>query len=269
MIFVICMNKDIKIIFSDIDWTLLNHGHEKHEFDYESIEALKRVQASGVLLYLCTARPYHSVKGCGILKLLKPDGIVCTNGAVAFAGKKIIHNNCFPKEDVEKIIKVAHKHHLTIELSNERDRWLTKPKNKYVDYYFAVFHEIVPEVRPYKGENISAVLLLAPKKYDEILKEEFPKGITGFRFMDYGVDVHYKPVYKSEGVNAVLEYLNISKDNAMALGDDSGDKEMFQAVKYSICMENGKDDAKAVAYDICPSIDEHGVAIAMKKYFNL
>ena len=266
---IIPMNSDIKIIFSDIDWTLLNHGHEKHEFDYESIEALKRVQSSGVKVFLCTARPYHSVKGTGLLDLIKPDGIVCTNGAVAFVGDTVIHNNCFPKETVKEIIKVANRHHLCIELKNEKDRWLTKPGNKYVDSYFAVFHEVYPEIRKYNNENISAILLLAPEKYDEVLKKEFPEGITGFRFSDCGVDVHYKPVYKSEGVNAVLNYLNINKDNAMALGDDYGDIEMFQAVKYSICMENGREEAKAVAYDITPHIDEHGVALAMKKYFNV
>ena len=266
---IIPMNKDIKIIFTDIDWTILNHGHDDHVFDYESIEALKRAQATGVKLFLCTARPYHSIKGSGLLDLITPDGIVCTNGAVVFVGDKVIHNNCFKKEDVKQIIKAAHRHHLTIELSNEKDRWLTKPKNKYVDYYFAVFNEIVPEIRKYNDENISAVLLLAPKKYDEILKKEFPEGISGFRFMDYGVDVHYKPIYKSEGVNAVLDYLNINKDEAMALGDDYGDIEMFKCVKYSICMENGKEEAKAVAYDIAPHIDEHGVAKVMKKYFNV
>ncbi len=263
------MSKDIKIIFSDIDWTLLNHGHEKHAFDMESIDALKQVQKQGVLVYLCTARPYHSVVGCGILDIFTPDGIICTNGAVVFVKDQLIHNHCFSNEDVRQIIKVAHKHHLTIELSNEKDRWLTKPKNKYVDNYFALFHEICPEIRPYRDENISAVLLLAPEKFDAILAQELPKGITGLRFTEYGVDMHYDPIYKSEGVNAVLDYLHISPDHAMAIGDDYGDIQMFHVVKYSICMANGREEAKTAASDICPHIDEHGVAIAMKKYFNI
>ena len=263
------MEQDIKIIFIDIDWTLLNHGHNKQEFDIPSIEALKKVQDKGVLVYLCTARPYHSVKGCGILKLFKPDGIVCTNGAVVFSNNKIIHNNHFPNETVKQIIKVAHKHHLTIELSSERNRWLTKKKNKYVDYYFSVFHEICPKVKKYEEENISAVLLMCPEKYDYIIEKEFPKGITGFRFTNYGVDIHYTPIYKSEGVLATLEYLNISPRSAMAIGDDYGDIKMFEVVGYPICMENGREEAKEAAIYICPHIDDHGVKTTLEKYFQI
>ena len=266
-IIVVNMNEDIKIIFSDIDWTLLNHGHGKHEFDMPSIEALKEVQQKGVKVFLCTARPYHSVKGCGILDLFAPDGIVCTNGAVAFVGEKIIHNASFPKEHVNQIIKVAHKHHLTLELSNEKDRWLTKKKNKYVDAYFSVFTEIVPEIRKYKGENISAILCMGPAKFDKQLQEELPAGVNLYRYFDYGLDINYRKIEKSEGMNEVLKYLNISKDNAMALGDDLGDIPMFNLVKYSVCMENGKEAAKIAAKEICPNIDNHGVAIVLEKYF--
>ena len=261
------MKSDIKIIFTDIDWTLLNHGYQKHEFDMESIEELKRVQSKGVLVYLCTARPYHSVVGCGILDIFNPDGIICTNGGVVFVKDKIIHNNCFANEDVKQIVKVAHRHHLTIELANEKDRWLTKKSNEYVDNYFAVFHEIYPEIRKYNQENVSAVLLFAPKKFDGVVSKELPKGIKLFRFSDYGVEVQHNPIYKSEGVLEVLKYLSISPKHAMAIGDDYGDIEMFKIVGYPVCMENGREEAKQSASYICPHIDNHGVKIALEKYF--
>ena len=35
-------NSEIKIIFTDIDWTILNHGHGKHIYDMKSIKALKK-----------------------------------------------------------------------------------------------------------------------------------------------------------------------------------------------------------------------------------
>lgn len=254
------MKNEIKIIFSDIDCTLLNHGHNDHVFDAPSIEVLKKAQQKGIKIFLCTARPYHSVKGCGVLDLIQPDGIVCTNGAVAFVGDKLVHNHIFPNEIIRQIVKVAHKHHITVELSNERDRWLTKKGNKYVDYYFAVFHEVYPEIRPYRGENISAALLMCPAKFDKVLYEEMPKGISGVRFTEYGVDLHLDPIYKSEGVIAALDYLSISRDNALAIGDDYGDIPMFEAVKYSIAMDNGRDEAKAKATYIAPHIDDSGVA---------
>ena len=261
------MKTDIKIIFIDIDWTILNHGHDKHEFDMPSIEALKQVQKKDILIYLCTARPYDSIIQTGLLDMIKPDGIICTNGAVVFINNQLIHHNVFNPEDVKKIIQVAHKHHLTIELSSDKERWLTKKGNKYVDNYFAVFNEIYPPIRKYNNENISAVLLFAPKKFDDILNKELPKGISCFRFSDYGIDVHHTPIYKSEGIIEVLKYLKIDPCYSMGIGDDYGDIEMFKVVGYPVCMENGREEAKKYAKYICPHIDDHGVKIALQKYF--
>ena len=265
--------KDIEIIFTDIDWTLLNHGHDKHEFDMPSIEALKKVQQKGIKIFLCTARPYHSVKGTGLLDFFHPDGIVCTNGAVCFYGDKVIHNHVFPSHLVEKVVKTCHRHHITVELSNEKERWLSKKGNKYVDAYFGIFNEVYPEIYPdvrtYKGENISAILLMCPEKFDEALKKELPSECNLFRFAHTGIDLHLAPIYKSEGVNAVLSYLNIDKKHALAIGDDYGDIKMFEAVGHPICMGNGREEVKPYAEYICPHIDEHGVAIALNKYFKV
>ena len=82
------MHKRIKIIFVDIDWTILNH--KIHDWDYESLDALKEAQRNGKRVFLCTARPYDSVVHTGILDLLTPDGIICTNGGVAFVKDKVL-----------------------------------------------------------------------------------------------------------------------------------------------------------------------------------
>ena len=259
------MQNEIKIIFSDIDWTLLNHGHDKHEFDLPSVEALKKVQQKGVKIFFCTARPYHSVVGTGLLDLITPDGVICTNGAVAFINEQIIHNHIFPNHLVKEVIKVCHKHHITVELSSEKDRYLTKKWNKYVDAYFAIFNEVYPEIRKYNNENISAITI----KFDEVLKKELPKECSLFRFAPTGIALHLEPIYKSEGVNAVLDYLKMNPEQAMAIGDDYGDIKMFEVVGLPICMGNGREEVKPYAKYICPHIDEHGVKIALEKYFNI
>ena len=38
----------IKIIFVDIDWTLLNHKYKPGKYDMSSIRALKRIQKKGI-----------------------------------------------------------------------------------------------------------------------------------------------------------------------------------------------------------------------------
>ena len=80
------------------------------------------------------------------------------------------------------------------------------------------------------------------------------------------MDIHNDPIYKSEGVKAVLEHLGISKDHAIAFGDDFGDIDMFKECKYSVALGNGKPEVKAIATYVTKDINESGVAYALKHF---
>ena len=54
-----------RIAFIDIDWTILDH--DIHDWDYESLDVLRELQRAGLLIYLCTARPYDSIVHTGLL----------------------------------------------------------------------------------------------------------------------------------------------------------------------------------------------------------
>ena len=256
---------DIKIIFTDIDCTILNHIGG-HFFDMKSIKALKKAQKKGVLLYLCTARPYDSIYQTGLFDILSPDGIVCTNGAVVLSKElDVIYHHTFPRDIAKGIIDVAIKHNICAEVCTAKERYITKEIDDYVRGYLAIYYEMLPEVKEPSYDDISGILLFAPKEYDEIFAKEFPPNLETLRFTDYGVDIKCERIEKSEGVVKTLEYLNISKDNAMAIGDDYGDIPMFEAVKYSICMDNGKDEAKQSALHVTKHINKHGVKHILKK----
>ena len=262
------MQNNIKIIFVDIDWTILDH--KVHEFDMPSIEALKKAQKNGIQVYLCTARPYLSVKQTGLLNLLKPNGIVCTNGAVAFINDKLLYSLNIPNDVVRETIKVCNRHNAVLEYCDEKMRYFNRKTNKYVDNYFSVYAEVVPEVKKYNNENVSAMLLMAPRKYDEKMKKELPKGLDYFRFDDFGVDIkwHEHDPNKGYGVINVLKELKINKENAMAIGDDYGDLDMFKEVGLSVSLENGKPEVKAKADYVTKAVDQSGVAYALK-HFNI
>ena len=96
-------NSEIKIIFTDIDWTILNHGHGKHVYDMKSINALKTAQKNGVKVFISTARPYESLKLTGFFDIFKPDGMVLSNGGVIFIGDEIIYHDFMEPELVKRI----------------------------------------------------------------------------------------------------------------------------------------------------------------------
>ena len=254
-----------KIIFIDIDWTILDHN--KHDWDYETIDVLKTLQNQGVLVYLCTARPYDSVVHTGLFEFFNPDGVICTNGGVVFAGDKLISANIIPEDIVRSIEKISNKHHLVLELSTNKERYFTSKVNKYVSEYFNAFSETIPDIRKYHNKEVSAILLFAPEKYDQILIQEFPKEINYLRFDNHGVDVTYFKNNKGLGIKKALHYLKIDKSEAIGAGDDLSDIPMFKEVGLSIALGNGKEEAKAAADIVCDHIGNNGLGKALQNIF--
>ena len=252
------MKHDIRIIFVDIDWTILNH--KIHDWDYESLDALKAVQQKGVLVYLCTARPYDSIVHTGILDILTPDGIISTNGGVAFVNDEVLFSNEIPENIVKTVENIANRHDLVVEMSTDRGRYFTAPQNIWVDEYFKSYAETIPPVIKDQSGNVSAMLLFAPEFMDEELIAELPSEIRYFRFDLYGVDLCYYQNDKGRAITKVIEHLNIPKEQSMGIGDDIGDIPMFEAVGVSIAMGNGKQEAQEKATYVADTIHDHGIA---------
>lgn len=258
------MNKqnNYKIIFVDIDWTILNH--KIHDWDYESLDALKKAQENGVLIYLCTARPYHSVTSTGIFDVFKPDGVISTNGEVGFVNDEVVYAENIPIEDVKLANEIADKYNLVMEVCTERERFFTNAPNEWVFSYLTRFSETITEVKNHTYEHVSALLLFAPEFLDEELEPILSKHFHYFRFDQCGVDLRYYNCSKGEGVVKILNYLGLKKEDAIAIGDDYGDIEMFKEVGLSIAVGNGRDEVKEKATYIAETIHEHGVKLALE-----
>ena len=262
-------NEEIKIIFTDVDWTILNHGHGKHVYDKKSLSALKKAQKRGVKVFISTARPHESLKITGFFNEFQPDGMILSNGAIIFVGDKIIFHDYMPKELVDHITEVAKERNIVIQYVSEFERWISDPINDDAQHYFDVFFEKIPEIRPFKDEHVTGVLLFCQQdKDEEVTKAINSPGLDVFRLFPYAIDIRHHVVRKSDGVQKVLDYYGYSKDNALALGDDIQDIPMFNLCKYSAAMENGNEAAKKEATYITNHIDSHGVKSALK-YFKV
>lgn len=255
---------DVKIIFVDLDWTLLDHA--SFDWDYVSLNALRKVQKRGVLVYLCTARPYDSICDTGFFSCFDPDGVIATNGGVIFQNGKLMSANIIPEEVVAKVEKVCHKHHLVLEFTTPLKRYFTKKKNKYVDGYFESYHESLPEIIPHQYKDVASMLLFASEKFDEVLKKELPKGVKYVRYHPFGVTLDYLNNQKGKGIKKVLKLLNIDKSNAMSFGDGEDDISMFNETGISVALENAKEKVKPYAQYVSLSVSDHGVAHGLKKF---
>lgn len=253
------MNKsDIKIMFVDFDWTIFDHT--THDYDYPSIEALKQAQKEGIQVILSTARSYHSLKAMKFFKIFTPDGMITANGCALFYKDKLIKAEYVPEEVILAVAKEAKKHHCNLELTGPKTRYVISKRRNYLEKIYSIFYDEKPKMKKYDGKPICTMMLMGPEKYDEAIKKVLPDYMHYFRFFDLAADISFTEGNKGIAVNYYLDYLGLSKDNAISFGDSGLDVSMFEATKYSVCMGNGKDEIKEKATIVTDTVTNSGVA---------
>ena len=94
---------NIKIIFTDLDWTLFNH--EKVDYEESGLKALEEARKNGVKVIICTSRSYVSLLRVDAFNKIPHDGYICSNGAIAFAEGNYIYRHFIDNETVKKVLK--------------------------------------------------------------------------------------------------------------------------------------------------------------------
>ena len=252
---------NIKIIFVDVDWTL--YDHKAKCFNKSGLRALNKAHKKGVKIFLCTGRPYRSMKGVGALDAVKYDGYVCANGGIAYAEGEYVVKNLIDPNAVKEIITIAKKHNLVVEVMPPDDAFLVNEETDIVKRFYENWVEVKPRYQEYNNEEVTSMLLFSSPEHDRLFKK-LP--VYFYRFFDEGADIYAKQYHKGQGVKAILDHYGFSKDEAMGIGDDIPDIEMFEQVKYSICMGNGREEAKEKAFYVTEPIDKKGLKKALKKF---
>ena len=106
-----------------------------------------------------------------------------------------------------------------------------------------------PETKKALRERLSSLPDIA-------FADPFPKDLE---VMAGGID-------KGETFLWLLDYLGISSEETIAIGDGGSDIPLLRAAGIGIAMDNALDYVKAAADDVTASCDEDGVALALEKY---
>ncbi|MBO6280515.1 MAG: HAD family phosphatase [Bacilli bacterium] len=259
------MKNKISIIFVDIDWTIFDHSKNPSEFDFVSIEKLNELHESGTKIFIYTARPYHSVEQIHLFDYLKPDGMILSNGGLIIYKDEILYGSWFDTKVFEDFCNLALSLHVNVEGIRPYNAFLIAPEDDAVHSLFIDYPEDVPPVEDFHNQKVIGAALFAPKELDDIIRPTLPDKMFYFRYHDFGVDVAPLPHDKGEAIKFVLKKLLINKDEAMAIGDDFADISMFKQVKYSVAMENGREEVKKSASFITDTVSNHGVKKILDK----
>jgi len=254
--------KPIQAAFFDIDNTL--YDWKNREWTPSGIAAVKAIKKKGIKVFICSARPYQSIKEFGVFDMgIKWDGYVASAGGIAFAKGKYLLKTLMDVDDVRCLIKVARKNHLTMEIVTPKTRYLIAKGNTFLENYYGTYSDSTPPVRRYRGGEVTGALLFAPEQYDELFQKELPN-LVYYRFHETGVDVMPEEHLKGEGIQAILDAYGLTREEAVSFGDDLQDISMNQA-SFLVCMGNGRDEVKKEADLVTDEIWNDGVKNALIK----
>ena len=101
------------------------------------------------------------------------------------------------------------------------------------------------------------------ERYESLFKESSKYAFySGFN--EYGFDVIPLNYNKAKGIEALINYLGIKKEEVIAIGDGHNDAEMIKYAGLGIAMGNAIDKCKKVADYITSDIDDNGIYNAFK-----
>jgi hypothetical protein len=286
-----------KIVAVDLDGTLLNSSGEITEITKETI---KKSIDRGTDVILASGRTVTSVESIAY-EIGSKNYLISGNGAIVYdiAQQEVIYDQFLNKEQVLNIVKICEENSIYCNVYTEQEV-IAKSLNYNVLFYFkenAKKEEgkrtninIVPDVYRYI-ENLEEERFLKVTVCDDnqmifngiirklkminnidilevshMSRKIIKDGTNQVPIEYYYTEITNHNVNKWSAIEFLMDKLQISKDEIIAIGDNVNDKEMIENAGLGIVMGNSNPSMKEIADVVVSDNNSDGVAEAIKKY---
>ena len=268
-----------RLLFMDLDGTLLNDAKQISQGNRDALNgALER--GHGVII--TTGRPLKSAMDqAHKLELDRPGCyLIAYNGAVIYdwAEGKQIFARTLPYEAVFRTVDKANDMGLHVQTY---DTWkvLVEPRcddaavRRYcglIDMEFSVIGDVRKDLReePVKCLVINYEEQTDLLKIQDWIRQNMHDMVDCFFSCDQYLEVVPKGMNKGEAVKMLCSMMNISIEDAVAVGDAANDLSMIEAAGIGVAMANGTPDVKSVADYITERDNNHdGIQEVVERFF--
>lgn len=270
----------IKIIFCDISGTLLNSSGQ---ISNETLKSIKLLQENGLKFVLCSGgsrvRTRILANNIGV-----DEYIISSNGADIFdiRNNKVLFSNCMNKQSVQRIYNLVINRDMFF--TANCDNFMLVNKKRFNEEFEIVIDNFSLET--ISAKNIVQCIISGKntKKSDfdfiekalsnddniEIAMKNINGNKTDINLIDSCYcDIIDKNTNKGNATKKLLEYLGISKEEALAICDSKNDISLFENVKYKIAMGNAIPEIKAKADYITESNNNDGVGKVLRQIIKM
>ncbi len=250
----------IKIIFFDIDGTLLSH--QNNQVPDSTKKALDRLHEKGILIYSCTGRNISEFNDMKMLHDIPFDGHVFLNGSYCIHQDKVIMEKPLPQEMIQEIFHQTDACQMACAFVSH-NQLVCNGHNDLMKKVQAEIHTVLPTL-------MSREEILNMPVYQVVLYgEKIPFTVEGMKYTQWA-DSAYDGILedggKGIGVDAVLRYHGLIKEESMSFGDSENDIDMFHHTGISVAMGNGKECIFSQCDYITDHIDADGIEKALNHY---
>ncbi len=264
----------IKIIFCDMDGTLLNSKSQLPEGFDKMIELLK---SHKIIFAPASGRQYFALKKM-FSKYAEEFLFLGDNGTLVMQGGKEIFSSPLENSAVESVLKVAEN------LDKKILRVWSGKKNAYIlDWQDTP--NLQAETEKYYTRNVAVkswaeiddtpikISICDPNGHaEETVYPQFKQFSDKLQVVlasSQWVDITAQGINKGAAIKKIQQLLNISPSECAAFGDFMNDFEMLQSVEYSFAMANAYPEIKKIAKFETLSNDDFGVRAGIEKLISL
>ena len=280
----------IKLVASDLDGTIIDKNNSIYENNFKAIADLNNRKMNFVI---CTGKTYPVTRD--ICSKIDASYGIFGNGKqiIDLRTGKEIYSNFLSKSDILACIDIAKKHDLHVHIYTNTT--VISEELLYLDlrnYKLQSFSEnaskmqfeIVEDIRRHVVEHndpICKLVISSPTSTDvvknEILSVLDVTATTIKKFGDYKdlvidkeyeyLDISPKNVNKDTALQILGNYLNISTNEMLTIGDNLNDFDMVKNAGVGVAVANAYDELKEVAnYTTKNPVEKGGFAEAVYKF---
>ncbi|AKG36395.1 Cof-type HAD-IIB family hydrolase [Paenibacillus durus] len=244
-----------KIVFFDIDGTLVN---EEKEIPQDTLKAVSELKNNGVEPVIATGRAPYFIKP--LAEALGIDSYVCLNGAYVVYKGKTLYKRPLSKETIQALITLAARHRHALVFEGEHTYFADSENHPFVTESVNTLKVDQPGHDPefWKNNEIYQMFLHC-ESHEEALYEELLSQLRLIRWHPLAMDVLPPGSSKAKGIEAMLDMLGISTEESVAFGDGLNDKEMLELVGMGIAMGNAHEELIPYADYVTSHVDEGGI----------
>ncbi|XEC97237.1 Cof-type HAD-IIB family hydrolase [Paenibacillus tarimensis] len=244
-----------KMIFFDIDGTLLDHDKRLPQ---STKDAIRQLQSNGHRVAIATGR------GPFMFKTLREElGIqsyVSYNGQYVVWEGEPVYTNPISRRLLHEVSEFAGRHRHPIVYMDHDSMKKNEHYHAYIEESIATLKVAQPGHDPeyYKGRPIYQCLLFCTADEEALYRERFGE-LDFIRWHRYSMDILPKGGSKAAGIEKLLDFLKLNRNDVYAFGDYLNDIEMLQYVGHGVAMGNAPDVVKKAAKHVTKDVGEDGI----------